>query len=446
MENTKTLCELPEHIQNSISPDNHFSKPRLKTASRNQIEMVLKSLDDLLPPDHLVRYVWKYVEGLNLSTVLKKIRSVEGNAGRPATDPKIMLALWLFATLKGIGSARMIDEYCKEHDAFKWICGGITVNYHTISDFRSCHGEQLDELLTQSVAILAHKKLISLEKISQDGMRVRACAGGSSFKREESLRFNLELAQMLVNDLKAESEKNPAACKKRIEAAQLRVAEEKVKNIESALAELNEIRRSKILAKKREQRKMKTGELEKVRASMTDPEARIMKMADGGFRPAYNIQYATTNKGKAIVGVSITKNGSDQKETLQMIEQIENRYCIIPKKWIQDGGYHNLRELDKVGEKYKDCQIYMPVQETQKNRGNLYEKREDDTPITGEWRERMGTEEAKEIYKERGYTAELINAQARNRGCQRLLVKGLLKVKNIALLYALVQNMMLAIF
>jgi transposase len=440
-----TLFSRPSPNENDNSSENCCGKPRLKRAVRNQVEMVTKSLDDLLPKEHLARDIWRYVEGLNLSSVLKQIQSVEGSSGRPATDPKILLALWLYGTVKGIGSARLLEEYCSAHDAFKWLCGGVKVNYHTLSDFRSFQGKQLDELLTQSVAILAKKNVISLEAVSQDGMRVRACAGGSSFKREETLQFNLDLAKIYVADLKEEGEKNPGACKTRLEASQKRFAEEKVKNIESALVELEEIRRSKVSAGKKEQRQVKEEDLNKTRASMTDPDARIMKMADGGFRPAYNIQFATTNMGKAIIGVDVTKSGSDQKQTLGMLQQVEVRYGSIPKKWLQDGGYNNQAELEKVGRKYKDCKIYMPVKETQKNKGDLYTRQSTDSETSGEWRERMGTEEAKEIYKERASTAEFVNAQARNRGLQQLLVKGLSKVKAVALLFAVAQNMMIAL-
>jgi len=443
--NQFTLFDLSSMTESDKSSEIYCGKPRLNRAVRNQVEMIMSSLDDLLPKDHLVRDIWRYVEGLDLTVVLKQIKSVEGNAGRPATDPKILLSIWLYATIKSIGSARLLEEYCAQHDAFKWLCGGIKVNYHTISDFRSFQGEQLDQLLTQSVAILAKKNLISLEVVSQDGMRVRACAGASSFKREETLQLNLEFAEMLVADLKEEVEKNPGACKTRIEAAQRRAAEEKAKNIESALAELVEVRKSKIRAGKKEQRQVKEEDLKKARASMTDADARIMKMADGGFRPAFNVQFATTNKGKAIIGLDVSKSGSDQKQTLDMIKQVENRYDFVPKKWLQDGGYNNKAELEKTGKAYKNCKIYMPVKETKSNKIDPYTRQSDDSEVTGEWRERMGTEEAKELYKERAATAEYANAQARNHGLQQFLVRGLPKVRSVALIYALVHNMVIAL-
>jgi transposase len=433
--NTKqTLFTLPQNDESNVFPQTHHAKVRLKLAIRDQVEIKTAPLDDLLPKGHLARSVWRYVQGLNLDVAFNQIQSYEGEAGRPAIDPRILLSLWLYATLEGIGSARLLAEYCVMHDAFKWICGGVNVNYHTLSDFRSLQSDLLDRLLTESVAILAKHNLISLEAVSQDGIRVRAYAGASSFRRKQTLQFNFHLAQMLVEDLKEEAKKNPGACKTRMEAAQKRAAMETEEKLHKAIMELNEVRKSKIRSGKKEQRQVKEEDLENTRASMTDPDARIMKMADSGFRPAYNVQFATTNKGKAVIGVDVSKSGSDQKQTIEMIQQIEKRYQQIPKKWLQDGGYNNQAQLDKTVKLYKECKIYMPVKEAK-----------NDSEAMSELRERMETEEAKAIYKERSATAEFANAQARNRGLQQFLVRGLSKVRNVALMFAIAHNMYMAL-
>lgn len=435
----------PSNNEKKIKKEKRSGKPRLNSPCRNQLEMSLTCIDDLLPMEHLARDVWNYTERLDLSVVLNQIQAVEGKSGRSHNDPKVYLALWLYATMKGISSARALEEYCVEHKAFIWLRGGVSVNYHSLSDFRSSQGEMLDELLTQSIAILADKNIISLEEISQDGMRVRANAGGSSFKRKETLQTNLELANMLVTDLKEEASKNPGACRKRVEATQIRCAEEKAKNIENALAELEKMRRNKIEAGKKDRKKVKEEVLEQTRASMTDPTARIMKMACGGFRPAYNVQFATTNQGKAIVGVDVTNQGTDKNITLTMIKQMENKYNCIPKKWFQDGGYNSLEEVEKVGRNYKACKIFMPVMESKRNKDNLHTRLPTDSEVVGEWRERMGTAEAKEMYKDRAETAEYANAQARNRGMQQFRVRGLPKVQAVALMFALTHNMIIAL-
>jgi transposase len=432
MKDQLLLFNPPSNTEKSNPTDLCMGKPRLKRAIRNQIEMKVCSLDDLLPNQHLARDIWKYVETLDLSCALKEIQSVEGGAGRSAIDPKIYLTLWIYGTIKGVGSARLLAENCSMHNAYRWICGGVRVNYHSLSDFRVSQGELFDQLLTESVAILTKANIISLEVISQDGMRVRASAGASSFKREETLQFNLQLAEMLVKDLKEEAQKTPEACKTRIEAAQLKAAEEKEKNIKRALAELEDVRKSKIRAGKKEQRHVKEEDLKKARASTTDPDARVMKMADQGFRPAYNVQYATTNKGKAIIGVDVSKSGSDQKQTLKMVRQVEERYNFIPNKWLQDGGYNNHSEYENFVKIYKNCTIYMPAKESTKI--------EDESEPLKKLRERMATDEAKKLYKERSSTAEYANAQARNHGLYQFLVRGINKVRNVALLFALAHN------
>lgn len=444
MKDHPTLFKLPDNIYEPII-EKSSAKPRIKTACRNQYFFQSNILDDIIPKDHLARSVWNYVESLDLSIILGKIKSVENNAGRSTIDPKILLTLWLFSTIKSIGSSRAIEQMCKEHDAFKWICGNVNISYHTISDFRSDHGDQLDELLTMSVAVLANSGCISLEKISQDGMRVRANAGSGSFRRENTLNDHLELAQALLKDIKDEEKKHPGACKTRIESAERRAAEERVERIKNAKDALEIIRKEKEDYTKKEGKKLKSGELEKVRASTTDPDARNIKMACGGFRPAFNVQFASTNIGKAIVSVDVISSGCDNKQLKKMIDDVSARYKAVPNKWFVDGGFHSNEGLDSTSKKYPNCKVYMPVKKSSKNASNRYEKKPTDTEAVGEWRVRMGTDEAQEEYKERAATAEYVNANARNRGLQQFLVRGTAKVKCVALIYALTHNMMLQI-
>lgn len=421
------------------------SKPRLNRACRDQYELTPNLLDDILPKDHLARSIWGYVESLDLSIVLGKIRAVENHVGRPVTDPKILMALWLFATIKSIGSSRVIEEYCREHDAFKWICGGVNVNYHTISDFRTRHGDQLDELLTMSIVALNNSGIISLEKVSQDGMRVRANAGSGSFRREPTINDQYVLAQSLVEDIKNEEKKHPGACKTRLAASEHKSAQDRLQRLANAKNELEKIRNEKIEYAKQERKKVDNSQLEKVRVSTTDCEARVMKMACAGFRPAFNVQFASTNIGKAIIGVDVTNKGCDNHQLTKMIDQVERRYKYIPEHWLVDCGFDSHDELNLAGIKHKRCKVYMPVKVKGRNKADPYAKQKKDSEIVGEWRERMKTDEAKELYKERAATAEFSNAQARNRGLQQFFVRGIEKTKCVALIYAITHNMMIAI-
>ena len=430
------LFNLPDNTENNKSTI-ISTNPRIKTAVRNQYEMSFL-LDDLIPNDHLAKDVWRYVEKLDLSIILNKIQATEGVAGRPAIDPKILLTLWLFATLKNISSSRVIEEYIKEHNAFKWICGGVNVGYHVISDFRSEHGDQLNDLLVQSVAVLSKNGIISLEKVSQDGMRVRANAGSGSFRREATLESNLLLAQMLLDDLNEELKRNPGECKSRLAAAQHRAIKEKAENLESAINNLHELRTDK-----NKRKKLTIQESRDVRSSSTDPEARVMKMADNGFRPAYNVQFITCNKGKAIICADVINKGSDSGQIAKMVNKVIETYKIVPSCWLTDTGYDSHKDVEKLNK--LGIKNYSPIKYKKKNDSELKKALQTESPSIREWKERMESEEGKKIYKERGETAEFANAQTRNKGFQQFLVRGLEKVKCVTLIYAIAHNMAIAL-
>ena len=205
-EKAPTLFAVPPSETQEPVP---LGRPRLRRAERQQVVMHVASLDSLLPEDHRARLVWEYVEGLDLSELYEQIRAVEGGAGRDAMDPKILMALWLDATLDGVGSARQLAKLCEDHLAYRWICGGVSVNYHTLSDFRTAHPHLLDTLLTQSVATLMHEGLVTLHRVAQDGMRVRANAGAASFRRRPTLEECQSEARQQVESLRQELEENP---------------------------------------------------------------------------------------------------------------------------------------------------------------------------------------------------------------------------------------------
>ena len=409
--------------------------PRLRLAERHQGEFRLVVLDKLLPADHQVRAVWDYVCQVDLTPILAKIEAVEGKPGRDTTDPRILLCLWLFATLEGVGSARELDRLCTEHLAFLWICGGVTVNYHMLADFRVDHAEVLDQLLTHSVAVLRHAGLVDLERVAQDGMRVRASAGASSFRRRGKLEGYLHEAKVQVERLKNELQHDPALPNKKRQAARERAAREKVERLEHALVELEKIEAS------REERKKGSGA--QARASSTDPEARKTKMPDGGFRPAYNAQLATDTASRIIVGVDMTNAVSDGGQMGPMLDEIKERHDQVPKAYLVDGGFTSRDDIDYAATEHK-VNVYAPIKDQKKKLDagkDPFAPQKGDTPAVQDWRARMGTEEAQRLYRLRSATAEWTNAQARNRGLYRVTVRGLAKVKAVLLLYALVHNL-----
>ncbi len=408
--------------------------PRVQRPDRFQTRMQVCSLDALLPEDHQARVVWEYVEGLDLTCLYASIRAVEGRAGRNPIDPRILMALWLYATLDGVGSARGVDRLCQDHVAYQWICGGVSVNYHTLSDFRMSNVSFLDSLLTRSVAGLMVEGLVQMNRVAQDGMRVRASAGSSSFRRGKTLERLEKEARRQVEALRKELQDDPAASSKRQRAARERAVRERQERIARARRECAKVERGKPAAKK-----------DKARASTTDPEARFMKMGDGGMRPAVNVQLATDTETRLITGVDVSNIGGDKGQMGPMLDQHEDRYGRPPGEMLVDGGFASREDIDSASRAEPPTVVYAPVQKSRKDKGtNCYARQPADTDAVAQWRQRMATPEAKEIYRERASTAEWTNAMARNRGMQQFLVRGLQKIKAVVLWFALAHNLVQA--
>ena len=404
---------------------------RLRWAVRDQVEFVACSLDELLEDDHQARIVWEYACGLDLSELVAQVQSVEGGPGQAPADPRILFTLWLYATLRSVGSARELNRLCTDHVVYRWICGGVSMNYHTLAAFRTQYMELLDRLLTESVASLLSEGLVSLDRVAQDGMRVRASAGASSFRRRPSLEKALAEAEGQIEQLRKELEADPAAGKTRQQAARRRAADERAERTRAALEQLPSIAEKK-KAKDRDQ----------ARASTTDADARVMKMGDGGFRPAYNVQFATTTDSQIITGMEVTNLGSDRGELTPMLEQHQQRYEQVPGEGLVDGGFVVKAEIEKA--EAMGTTVYAPVQASKDPERDAHTPRHDDVPAVAGWRVRMATDEAKAIYRERASTAECVNALARNRGLQRLPARGLRKVKAVVLWFVLAHNLMRA--
>lgn len=402
---------------------------KLLEADRRQVRLITLDLEAAVAEDDQVRAVWAFAERVDLSSFYGEIKSEVGLPGRPAIDPKILFALWVQATLDGVGSAREIERRCSVDLRYQWICGGVVPNYHTLSDFRSRSAKAFDQILTDLVAVMLTEGLVEMKRVAQDGVRVRASAGAGSFRRGKRLKEMRRVAREQVGKLKAELDEDPAGSKRREEAAQKRAANERLERIERALKQLPEAEQRK----KSNNGKKKT----EARVSTTDPDAHVMKMADGGFRPAFNVQFAADTKSKAIVGVDVTNEGTDLRQMAPMITKIEDSFGC-PDQWLVDGGYVNLDVINASAG--RGCQIYAPPRAPRAKGQTATEVRRTDSPAVAAWRTRMATEEGKQIYKQRGATAELVNAHARRRGLQQFLVRGLERVLSVVLLHAITHN------
>jgi transposase len=410
---------------------------RVQRPERSQIRWQSAALDQMIPKDHRVRVVWAYVESLDLSPLYRRIQAVEGGVGRDAVDPGILMALWMWATIEGVSSARHVARLTERDLAYMWICGDVSVNYHLLSDFRTAHGEFLDQLLTDTIATLLHQNLVTLETVAQDGMRVRAHAGSASFRREKSLQKCREAAAEQVRRLRDESDDDSDrdASHARRRAAAERAARERAERVEQALRELAQLQQQK------EQRKKGSGA--EARCSTTDPEARKMKMGDGGFRPAYNVQFATDGRTRMIVSVDVGANGSDGGQMAPMHEEVSRKYGRVPGHYLVDAGFATNDDITAVERAGSQAAAPMTHHDRITQRGgDPHARRAGDSDEMAAFREWMRSDEAKALLKLRPSIAEFPNAECRNRGLHQFRVRGLKKVRTATLWYALTFNFM----
>ena len=420
---------------------------RLRKPERRQLGMVVQCADDLVRALHPVRTVMAVVEKLDVSGFCEPIRAREGIAGRDATDPRLLLGLWLYACVRGIGSARELARRCEESAPFRWLCGGVGVNHRLLSDFRVDHAEALDGLFTQVLVTLVDKKLVRVSRISQDGVRIRVSAGSSSFRREERLQQLLVQAQQQVLELRKqlESPAQSAAVTARQKAARTRAAESRQQRLEQAIAQLPELKKKQAEAAQRAGQG-KCGDqirARQPRVSTTDAATRGMKMANGGFNPAANVQLATDTESRAILGVEVSNEGSDSAGLSEpMRQQVEQRTGGKVEQHLVDGGY--LRMEDIVDAHQQGVALFVPPKPARnpQNRGHELEPKPSDSEAIRAWKQRMESEEGKKIYKQRAATSETVNAELRTyRGLAPLTVRGLNKIKCVALWCALAYNL-----
>jgi transposase len=418
--------ERPQAARDPVPP------PRLRLADREQVRLVPISLDELIPSGHDVRFLWDLVSGWDLSRFLDTIRARGATPGRPATDPIILISLWLYASTRGISTGRELARLCEESDPYRWICGGVSLNYHTLDDFRVDHGDAVHDLLTQMLAVLIRGKAVAVERIAQDGTRVRVGAGSKSFKRKETLEQALQQARAHLEILQRQAQRSAAATARQ-KAAQERAARERVERVEKALEELAAVERAKALQKD------KPTKTNPPRASTTDPETRFMRMPDGGRRPAFNVQLAVDAGSRAIVGVAVTNAGSDAGLSEPMRAEVEERTGEVVKEHLIDGGYVRLEDVDASAA--TGTTLFMPVPKPRKPGTDPHRPKKIDSDAVADWRVRMGTPEAKEIYKERASTIETVNGELKTqRGLDRFRVRGLTKALSVVLWSVLAYN------
>jgi transposase len=428
--------------------------PRLMRAQRDQVELRAWDLDSSLARDHAARTVWAFVQSVDMTAVYAGMKAVQGHPGRPGIDPAILMALWLWATLDGVGSAREIDRLCERDDAYRWLCGGVGVNYHALADFRSGHAQWLDAQLTRSVASLLERRLVSLNVVSQDGLRVRASAKASSMRRKERLQQLLAQASAQVQALKTELNEDAGASSRRKQAAQERAAREREQRLMQALATMHKIEQQSEANKPKRKSPRKPGQdkddppgpakpqaKREPRVSTSDPDARVMKMADGGFRPAFNAQLVVDAETQIIAAVEVVNSGSDMQQLAPMHAALHGRYGVMPGHWLADGGFAKFDAIEHLARQGTQA-VVPPPKSRHHPEVDPCAPHDGDSATIAKLREFMSTCEGQALYRRRAATVECANAQLRRRGLQQFNVRGLLKARAVLLWHALAHNLM----
>ena len=417
--------------------------PRVIRANRSQPVWDSVDPETWLPQDDMARTVWAYVEALDLHVLYDRIKARGSAPGRSAADPAIQLALWLLATIDGIGSARELERCCRERLPYMWLRHGVPVNYHGLADFRLAHADVLDDLLTKHLAVLVAAEIVSVDDIIVDGTKIAASAGKNTYRRAKSLGEIETATKARVTALKAEVEADPAAGSKRQAAAKARAARETAERAERAKKML-----AAIEAEREERAKTspkEVGDMKEPRASTTDPEARKMRCADGTVRPAYNIQVAVTADHGLITGIQATDRRQDSGLARQMIAETERRTGRPAKRLLADTGYASQDDIVALATRTDnpvESFVSLPKEQENVKPATLKErerKRAKEPEAIKHWRERMTTEAAKEVMKKRS-GIEKVNAQMKHRGLARVHVRGLAQVQTLALWQALAHN------
>lgn len=424
-----------------------MSEARVIKADRSQLHWDVIDLEAFLPADHRARVVWDFVEKLELSELYAAIRSREGGAGRPAADPAVLLALWLYATVEGVGSARELERLVERDLAYRWLAGGVPVNYHGLADFRVDHVGVLDRLLTESVTALVSEGLVSLAEVAVDGTKVRASASRSSFKSAARLAEIEAAVEARLAALKAEIASDPEASSRRKRAARERAARQVQQRAGKARAVLDRIR-----AEKQERAKRHAKDEAKksdARVSLSDPEARYMRFADGAIRPGYNAQIAAVPIQGVIVSVEMTDRRNDAGLAPPTVDDIVRRYGKAPEKLLVDTHYATGKDIAALAAHAAgSVAVYAPLPVERENitaatlRNRKY-KRAREPDSVKEWRHRMASDEGQQVYRLRKLI-ERVNADRKNHGFGFLAVRGLLKAKAVALWHALAHNIIAA--
>ena len=309
-----------------------ISTTQARLAAVNRDQTVLRPIDVelLIDEDHSARSIWNLVGRLDLSLYHANIAAVEGRAGRDHTDPQLLISLWLYAYSRGISSGREVARQCEYEPGFQWLCGLEPISHRTLSGFRSDHKAALDDLFVQVLGLLSAEGLISMERVTLDGTKIKANAGGNTFRRKEKIEAHLKLAREQVRLMEEQSAQEERMAKRQA-SARRRGARQRASRLEAALREVERLQREK-----KEDRGTFVA-----RASSTDPEAHVMRNGEGGTVPSYNVQLVTDTKQGLIVNVEATTDAIDYRQLEPALNRCLQTIGRQPRQIVADGDYTN---------------------------------------------------------------------------------------------------------
>jgi transposase len=420
---------------------NYFNGYKINAPQRHQIEFKFTCLEDLVPENHPARSIWEFVQEMDTTRCYDDIKTFIGKQGRSTTSPEVLLTLWMYSLMQGNGSGRKLSELCKNHNVYKWIAGGAPINRDMLNDFRSHDPFKFEDLLVSCLSVMLKHEVISDEDFAQDGTKVKANAGLNSFRKEKSLKQLETELRAYIKQLLKEVDSSENFYDKRQKENKLRHTVEKQKRVKSALEALRRAQEEKIHNKEKNRKKYTEAEIENVKASTTDSDARKMKMGDQGFRLAYNVQFATGMDSRVIYGVDVV-NTSDPGTSPQMIGKVTSLLrklnMRIIKYWFADSAYSSKDDVETVQELFPEIVYFAPPKVHKKVNPRKHLKK--DSLAVKAWRDLIDDVVVKEKYKKRCSTAEFSNAQTKNHGFIKFMVRGLAKVKGSAIMQAIAFN------
>ena len=406
--------------------------PRYRPLDRDRCSH--SSLDQLLAADPEARAVWLLVQELDFAAFHARVKAVEGHPGKPPFRPDVLFALWLYACLRGVGSARDLHRRGAEDLPFQWLCGGDLPDYHTLADFYSDHEERLRDLFVSHVAALRSQGLIDLKCVTVDGTKVPGDAGAENFHREPTLQRHRAEAEAYVAAWE-QQRVDVQGLSARQQAARRRAARERAERLRRAVDAVHAVQQQRAAAHRQDPPP------EEARASETDPDVRRMKFPHGGFELAYNVQTVLDLRNELIVTTTVTNQQSDNGLLRPMLEQVEQEQGSKPQEVLADSGFVDADAIDHLEE--AGVRVMMPPKNEKKELRagkDPYAKKRRDKPRVAAWRARMGTTPARETYRKRCGPAERVHAWMEQRQWRRFRLRGLGKARLEALWQAWAHN------